>query len=43
MAWRDRTQSRGVAKFIDGLIEMIQQEIKRQLQEDEEFLDTEGY
>ena len=42
-AWRDRTKSPDVAKFADSLIEMIQQEIKRQLQEDEEFLDAEGY
>ena len=42
-AWRDRTQSRDVAKFVDSLIEMVQQDIKRQLQEDEEFLDAEGY
>ena len=42
-AWRDRTQSKDVAKFADGLIEMVQQEIKQQLQEDEEFLDAEGY
>ena len=42
-AWGDRTQSRDVAKFVDGLIEMIQQEITRRLQEDEEFLDVEGY
>lgn len=40
--WRDKTQSRDVAKFADGLIEMMQQEIERQLQEDEEFLDAEG-
>ena len=42
-AWRDRTPSRDVAKFVDGLIKMIQQEIRQQLQEDEEFLDAEGY
>ena len=42
-AWRDRTPSRDVAKFVDGLIKMIQQVIRQQLQEDEEFLDAEGY
>ena len=42
-AWRDRTQSRDVAKFADSCIEMIQKEIDRELLDDEEFLDTEGY
>lgn len=41
-AWRDKTQSQDVAKFANDLIEMMQQEIERQLQEDEEFLDAEG-
>ena len=41
-AWRDRTQSRDVAKFAESCIEMIQQEIDRQLLDDEEFLDDEG-
>lgn len=42
-AWRDKTQFQDVAEFADDLIEMIQQEIKGQLQDDEEFLDAEGY
>ena len=41
--WRDRTQLSDVAKFADDLIEITQREIKRESEEDEEFLDAEGY
>ncbi len=42
-AWRDKTRSQDVAKFADSGIEIIQQEIDRELLDDEEFLDVEGY
>ena len=42
-AWRDRTQSHDVSKFADSCIDMIRQEMKRESQKDEEFLDDEGY
>ena len=41
--WRDKTQSTVVAQFAEDLIEMIEQDIEKQLQEDEEFLEGEEW
>ena len=37
--WRDKTQSTVVARFAEDLIKMIEQDIEKQSQEDEEFLE----
>ena len=42
-AWRDRTQAQVVDQFIDRVIDLIEWEIQRQLQEDEEFLEGEEW
>ena len=41
-ALRDRTQSLIVAQFAEDLIEMTEQDIEKQLREDEEFLEGEA-
>ena len=41
--WRDKTQSTVVAQFAEYLIKMIEQDIEKQLQEDEEFLEGEEW
>ena len=41
-ALRDRTQSPIVTEFAEDLIKMTEQDIEKQLQEDEEFLEEEG-
>ena len=41
--WRDKTQSTVVAQFAEDLIKMIEQDIEKQLQEDEEFLEGEEW
>jgi hypothetical protein len=40
-AWRDETQSTVVVRFAEDLIEMTEQDIEKQLLEDEEFLEGE--
>ena len=40
-AWRDRTQVQVVDQFVDGVVDLIEWEIQRQLQDDEEFLEGE--
>ena len=42
-ALQDRTQSLTVAKFAEDLIKMTEQDIEKQLQEDEEFLEGEEW
>ena len=42
-AWRDRTQSLIVKEFAEDLIKMTEQDIEKQAQEDEEFLEGEEW
>ena len=42
-AWRDRTRAQVVDQFVDRVINLIEWEIQRQLQEDEEFLEGEEW
>ena len=42
-AWRDKTQSTVVAQFAEELIKMTEQDIEKQSQEDEEFLEGEEW
>ena len=42
-AWRDRTQVQVVDQFVDGVVDLIEWEIQRQLQDDEEFLEGEEW
>ena len=41
--WRDKTQSTVFARFAEDLIKMTEQDIEKQLQEDEEFLEGEEW
>ena len=42
-AWRDKTQSTVVAQFAEDLIKTTEQDIEKQAQEDEEFLEGEEW